>query len=160
MLKAMSKTMHPQHVMLLTEQQSGMRFCKACNKLLPLDKFKPEKRKYTCIEHLKAQKREMNLGTQEKRAFNSIRCRARVDMLTLGHTKMVLSRPQVVSMLTEHQLQNFAEFAIVPKKPDQMLTIDNAVLVLSYQRNYVMTKYKESKDPAKYEQDLAFIQKE
>jgi len=34
MLKAMSKTMHPQHVMLLTEQQSGMRFCKACNKLL------------------------------------------------------------------------------------------------------------------------------
>ena len=153
----MSKTTK-KSIMLLTEQQSGMRFCKACNKLLTLDKFKPEKRKYTCIEHLRAYKRKMVLGTQEKRAFNSIRCRARMDMITFGHTKMMLSRKQVATLITEHQMQNFTEFAVLPRKPDQMLTIDNAVLVLSYQRNYVLTKYKQSKDPLQYERDLAFIQ--
>jgi len=147
----------PTNIILLTEQQSGMRLCMECKKLLPLDKFRQDKRKYTCIEHLRAEKRRQILGTLEKRAFNSIRCRARLDMLLFGHTKMALSRKQVSAMLTHEQMQNYSQFAVIPRRSDEMLTIENAVLVHDWQRRYVLDRYKKARDAPQYESDLAFI---
>jgi len=144
-------------VLLLTEKESGLRLCITCKKLLPLDQFNPKKREYTCIEHMRANKRRLVLGTQDKRAFNSLRCRARSDMLLFGHDKMKLSRKELMSMLTENQMQNFSQYCVIPRKPEEILTIDNAVVVGTHQRRYVVGRWKRAKDVAQYEQDLKLL---
>ena len=144
-------------ILLLTEQESGLRFCLTCSKLLPLDKFNPNKRKFTCNKHERAYKCSIALGTQDKRTFNSMRCRARSDMLMFGHKKMVLSRLQLMSLLTEHQVQNFSQYCVIPRRPDEILTLDNAVVVGTLQRRYVVGRWKRTRNPDQYECDLALL---
>lgn len=144
-------------VVQLTEQQSGMRLCKTCNKLLPLDSFKSAKRTYMCIMHTRALRRKFILGTQEKRAFNSLRCRARQDMLTFGHKSIAIPRKQVTAMLTEEQLRSYPDYCIIPRRPDVPLTPENAIVVTSCQRRYVVAKWKTTRNADQYEADLAFI---
>ena len=144
-------------VLLLTELQSGLRLCLHCNKLLTLDKFKPHRRDYICIDHQRAKGRHQVLGTAEKRAFNSFRCRARFDMLMFGHKKMQLSRQDLLKIITPQQLENFSQYCVIPRKPDEVLTVDNAVIVGSYQRRYIIGRWKHEHDANQYEQDLAFV---
>ena len=145
------------NVTILPEQESGMRFCKACNKLLPLNQFRADKRKYTCISHLRAAKRHQVLGTHKKRAFNSLRCRARQDMLTFGHKYMMISRKQVTEMLSDEHMAHFPQYGLIPIRPDKPLTFDNAVIASTFQRSYVLGKWKKTHDPIQYEQDLRFL---
>ena len=143
--------------MALTEQHSGLRLCRACNKLLPLNCFRMDKRKYTCIEHLKARKRKMILGTTEKRCFNSLRCRARHDMLAFGHTKMQISRKLINAILTDDQIEDFTHHCVIPTNPDKILSADNIVVVNTWQRSYVIRRWRASKSTEQYIRDLTFI---
>lgn len=145
------------NVMALTEQHSGMRLCKACNKLLPLSEFHPTKRKFTCLTHLRAAKRKEILGTHEKRAFNSLRCRARQDMLMFGRKRMSVSRKQVEALLTDEQLSHFDQYSLIPRDPEDILSVDNIVVVSKFQRHYVIGRWRATRDPAQYKRDLDFI---
>jgi hypothetical protein len=141
----------------LTEKETGLRFCIACNKLVPLDQFRTDKRKYTCIPHYRAAGRKAVLGSHEKRAFNSLRCRARQDMLLLGHKRLIINHIQVTAMLTSDQMANFSNYCLIPKRPDHPLSVDNSIIVASEQRKYVIGNWKRSRDTEKYVQDLHFI---
>ncbi len=134
-----------------------MRFCIKCDKMLPLDQFKTRKRKYLCITHVRELKKHYALGTHEKRAFNSLRCRARTDMLLFGMTHMVMSQKQVASMLTEEQMTNFSKYCLMPRRPDQPLTLENSIVATSVQRKFVVGNWRSARDPDQYERDLQYI---
>lgn len=144
-------------VAILTEQAIGQRFCKTCNKLLPLDQFNPNQRAYKCLTHLRAEKRFHVLGTHEKRAFNSLRCRARDDRLIFGQAKLIISRKQVTAMLTPEQMANYSRYCLIPRRPDLPLTADNSVIVTGIQRSFVVSNWKLTKDSDQYERDLLYI---
>lgn len=142
---------------LRTEQETGMRFCIQCDELLPLDKFRTQKREYMCISHYRKMRVQFTLGTQEKRAFNSLRCKARSDMLLFNQERMFMPRTLVKSMLTAEQTTNFSAYSIIPKRPDQPLSEDNSIIVTSAQRIYVVAKWRTSRDSDQYERDLNYI---
>jgi hypothetical protein len=144
-------------VAVRTEQETGLRFCIACNKLVPLDQFRTDKRKYTCIPHLRAARKKEVLGSHEKRAFNSLRCRARQDMLLFGHDHMIMGYKQAMALLTPEQLADFSNFCLIPKRPDQPLAKDNSIIVTSVQRMYIVGNWKRSRDPEQYARDLQYI---
>jgi hypothetical protein len=137
-----------------TEQETGRRLCVQCDKMLSLDQFETKKRRFLCIEHFRAMKLHNTLGTHEKRAFNSIRCRARADMLLFGMDHMVLPMTLVLAMLTEDQLAEFSKFCIIPCRPDRPLSKENSIVVTSIQRIYVVSKWRSARDPDQYERDL------
>jgi hypothetical protein len=147
----------PTNVAIRTEQETGKRFCIKCDKLLPLEQFKTNKRKYLCITHLRAMKKHYALGTHEKRAFNSLRCRARTDMLMFGMSRMVMGQKQVKTMLTPEQMTNFSKYCLIPKRPDQPLTEGNSIIVTSVQRTYVVGNWRSTRDADQYERDLHYI---
>jgi hypothetical protein len=140
-----------------TENATGTRWCIKCNKLIPLDQFRTNKRTYLCTEHFRDMKRQDTLGTREKRAFNSLRCKARADMMLFGMSHMVLPRASVVGMLTDDQITNFSKVTIIPRRPDQPLTKENSIVVTSIQRIYVVAKWRSARDPDQYEHDLQFV---
>ena len=144
-------------IIVKTEQISGLRLCKACNMLLPLDQFRPRRGKYLCLAHLRAASRRHILGTHEKRAFNSLRCKARQDMIMFGHDHMVISRKQFNTKLTEEQMQQFSLYCMIPRRLDKPLTYENSVIVTSFQRKYIVSKWKILRDPDQYERDLEYI---
>jgi len=142
------------NVAMRTEQETGLRFCITCNKLVPLDQFRPDKRMYKCIPHHRAARLKVILGSHEKRAFNSLRCRARQDMILFGHDHMIMGYRTVMAMLTPEQLADFSNYCLIPKRPDQPLTKDNSIVVTSVQRMYIVGNWKKSRDSDQYERDL------
>jgi hypothetical protein len=140
-----------------TEQETGLRFCNRCDKMLPLDRFQTNRRKYVCSVHLKEIHVHETLGTQEKRAFNCLRCRARSDMLLFKQERMFMPKTLVLTMLTAEQIANFPDYCIVPKRPDQPLSKDNSIIVTLTQRKYVIKKWKSARDADKYEHELNHI---
>ena len=141
----------------ITENYVGLRLCLSCNKMLPIDKFKPNRYEHTCIEHLRARKCHSVLGTADKKAFNSLRCRARSDMIMFGHKQMKLSRQELMKIITKQQLQNYSKYCVIPRRPDEILTVDNIVIVESSQRRYVVGRWKRTEDANQYVRDLALI---
>ena len=135
-----------------------LRFCIACDKFLPSNLFQADgKRKFTCIPHIRIRRLHNVLGTQDKRAFNSLRCRAREDMLTFGHKRMTISRKQVVAMLSDEQMANFGSYSLIPLRSEHPLTVDNVVVVTTIQRRYIMGKYRISRDMEGYKRDLKLM---
>lgn len=143
-----------------TEQVTGVRYCSKCDKFLPLAQFRDNgKRLYMCIPHLRERARIATMGTLPNHAYNNLRCKARPDMLEFGHTKMLISRSEVIDMLTEEQITNFREYCLIPRRPDVPLSIQNSVVVTSPQRMYLIGRWRKSKDPHQYMRDLRHILK-
>ena len=134
-----------------------MRLCIQCDKLLPLDQFKPNKRSCMCIFHFRKLKLRDTLGTHDKRAFNSLRCRAHADMLLFKQDHMVLPKTLVMTMLTDDQKANFPVYCIIPRRPNEPLTKDNSILVTSIQRKFVVGRWKLARDQGQYGRDLTYI---
>lgn len=145
------------NIMAMTEQHSGLRLCKKCDKLLPLDQFNPKKRKFTCKMHMRAIHHRTVLGTHEKRAFNSLRCRARQDQLLLKQPRIHISRKQVKALLTDQQMEDFSHFCLIPKDPTKILSAENVLVVSSLQRKYIMGRWRLKQDVEQYRVDLEFI---
>jgi hypothetical protein len=132
-----------------------LQYCQACNELLPIDQFKTSsKRRFTCIPHLRAEDRRRVCGTPERRAYNSLRCRARDDMLTFGHTRMNISRTKVLTMISDEQVAQFSQYCLIPLRPDKPLAEDNAVIVSTDKRRFVINTWRKQKDADAYERNL------
>ena len=140
-----------------TEQETGMRMCVKCDKLLPLDRFRGKRRRHLCIFHFNEIHRNEIMGTLEKRAFNSIYCKAHSDMIIFKQDKMFLPRTLVVNLLTKEQIANFSKYCIIPKRPDQPISEDNSIAVTSTQRRQIVAKWKTLRDPGQYERDLDLV---
>ncbi len=147
-------------MLLHVEQETGLRFCRTCDKMLPLERFAIGKREYVCMEHSRAMHLDAVLGTPEKRAFNTLRCRARKDMFMFGHLHMKIGINQVVSMLSAAQIADYTNYALVPIVPSKPLAKDNAVIITKAKWQFVVGNWKAStrnQDDAKYKRDLDFI---
>ena len=131
-----------------------MRFCTLCDKLLPLNKFRPGSKRNCCHEHIKELAKFYTSGTQEKRAVNSLRSRVARDMTLFGPDKIHMSQREMIAMLNADQISNFSRWCIMPKNPTEPLSLSNAVLLLDYQRKYLIAAWKITKDKTEYEDQL------
>jgi hypothetical protein len=137
---------------ILTLTERGMRFCRMCDKLLPIDQFKTEyKRRYLCHTHLNEQHKFYAYGTPEKRAARALRVKAGKDMVLLGQNKITISKAEIISMLNAEQVANITPWCILPKKPDEPLSLTNSVILLNTQRKYLLSAWNIHKDKAEYE---------
>ena len=141
------------------EEQTGVRFCTTCDKAVPLSEFSTFKRRYMCIKHYREIMRHYTTGDHNKRAFNSLRCRAYQDMTVFGQKRMFMSRKQILAKLTDEQQADYSNHALIPKNPDQPLVESNSIVVTSAQRAYVVSNWKKSRDPEQYLQDLISVLK-
>lgn len=144
-----------------TERVTGVRYCSKCDKFLPIDQFRDRKtqRLFVCIPHMREMARIRCMGTVPRRAYNSLRCRARQDMLEFGHTKMNIRRAEIIDMLTEEQIAHHGEFCLVPRRPDRPLSLSNSIILSSPQRMYLMGRWRKSRDAIQYMRDLRHILK-
>jgi len=144
-------------ILTLTELYSGKRLCLKCNKLHSMESFRPNTKEHICIKHYRERRLRIALGTPEKRAFNSITNRARTDMRAFGQPKLFLQRKALLKMLRKDQIQNFSQVCVIPRRPDEVLTLENMVIVDASQRRYIMDGWKQTKDKNQYQRDLALV---
>jgi hypothetical protein len=78
-------------------------------------------------------------------------------MVLFNHDRMFLPKTLVTAILSKEQVANFSNYCIIPKRPDKPLSEDNCIVVTSIQRIYVVAKWKSSRDPDQYENDLRHI---
>ena len=71
--------------------------------------------------------------------------------------KVNLSSKQILGMLTADQMASYDKFSLMPKNPEEPITIENCQLVTTIQRAYVMANWKQSRDATKYASALQFI---
>ncbi len=150
--------MNARSLLQRTEVETGMRFCRGCNGLVPLDQFPAERHRHTCTYHTSERRRKEVLGTPEKRAFNSIRCRARKDMIVFGHQRMFMGIKQVMSLMSAEQLADYKNFALVPIVPSQPISKCNVAVIGEAKRKALMANWKATnQDDAQYGRSLGLV---
>ncbi len=137
------------------EKGEALRFCKECNKMMPIDQFAPSRRSYQCIAHFREMRRRVVLGTPLKRMFNSIRCRCYQDMRLFNQKSMTITVDRIRELLTPQQMEDYSSYCIIPKDPTIPMSLDNSIAVTSYQRRYIVGAWK--KDPASYGSALSLM---
>ena len=133
------------------------RVCIHCRRPLPLTSFKEGSRTRVCLVHAKSLRLGYVLGTVRKRAFNSLRLRARHDRFAFRQERISLSIEEALAHLTEEQIQDYSRWSLVPRCPEKVLSGTNAVLVTNYQRRYLMCQWKMGRSLEAYKAHLAFL---
>jgi hypothetical protein len=133
---------------LSSAPQTQQRFCRECNKMMPIEKFAPHRPGKQCIDHFREMRRRVVLGTPLKRMFNSLRCRCYQDMRLFNQKTMAITLERVRELLTPQQMESYSNYCIIPNDPSLPLSHDNSTAVTSYQRRYIVGCWK--KDPAAY----------
>ena len=140
-----------------TEQETGSRWCKSCDRMVALDQFAPGKRRYQCAAHYRGIRRQLAVGTTDRRMYNSIRSRAYQDMRLFGQTSMGVGVNQIKELMSPAQMADFSAYCIIPKDPSVPMTRENAVAVTNAQRRYVVGTWKPKRDAAAYRIALSYI---
>jgi hypothetical protein len=134
-----------------TEEATGTRFCVTCNALVPLEEFSSNVRRFRCIQHHKAERRRIVTATAEKRAVNSLRSKSHIDMKTLFDLSyMKMGVKEIHALLSPDQLECFSKFCIIPRRPNEHLSLDNAIAVTSEQRKSIVRVWKSKHDVKAY----------
>ena len=137
-----------------SEQTAGTRYCKMCDDYLPLDMFNLERKRFLCITHLKRANIDQLYGTIEQKAMNGFRSRSYHDLFIFGQEKLNISKQDIMELWTDEQIKNYKQWRLVPKKPDEMLTRNNAVFVKKEQRRYLISNWKFKKNVNDYIEEL------
>jgi hypothetical protein len=147
-----TKNLCPTVVIRKMEEASGSRYCKTCDKLLPLDMFDISLRnhRFLCTAHTKESYHTWAYGTKEKRAFSTFKAKLQADRKLFGQDHVEIKKKHMVSLVTKEQLANAGEWCIVPRRPDVPISGDNAVMVTIYMRRCLIKKWKSDHDPAQY----------
>jgi hypothetical protein len=156
----MEPTAHTDHItpywiVQQTEEATGLRYCNgACKSLLPLSKFRSKQKPKTLCHECHKQKSRDFFNTTIRLAYNSLVCRARSDTHLFKQTKMNISMTQFMLMVTPAQMENFAAWAIVPKDPLKTVSHENSTVILSYQRRFLISRWKRHQEPERYAKEL------
>jgi hypothetical protein len=147
----------PQHtrvrsavIMRQLEAAAGTRFCKHCDAMLPLDRFTRKDAGYLCDTHRRLAQRKSEFGTVERRALSTLCAKAQGDRRVFGHARMALRKSEMAKMLTQEHIQNYPEWAIVPRDPTRETAADNAALITVYQRRCLVRNWKKHRAPDMY----------
>ena len=137
------------------------RFCITCGEMVPIDRFRSKKRQYRCIKHAREKRRHQILGTAEKRAFNSMRTRANQDMRLLGMEYVGFEETNVFAAYAKTADATYKTHSLVPMDPQKPMCVpQNAVLIPSAARRFIMSNWRDSPDAAKYGRDLQYVMAE
>ena len=78
-------------------------------------------------------------------------------MLTFGLSRMAITRTQVLAMLSDEQVAQFSQCSLMPLRPDKPLASDNAVIVSTDERRFVMNTWRKQKDADAYERNIKAV---
>jgi hypothetical protein len=142
----------------MTEKATGLRYCSAmCNALLPADRFRAKQRpRNVCHMCHKEQKRGY-FNTQLKLAYNSLLTRARCDRSIFKQSKLSITLQELLLILNPTQIEKYSAWAIVPKNPCEVVTKENSVVIPSYQRRFLVSRWKVHRDQKLYEEELGSL---
>ena len=118
-------------IVMETEHATCLRYCAGCKTLIPPDSFKSEKKRFKCHECHRASRRAYT-SSQVQRAYNGFICKARSDRELFGHASIALSAQDLFELLTADQVKDFAEWAVVPRRPDLLLAKGNATVIKNF----------------------------
>jgi hypothetical protein len=127
------------------ERRHGVRFCKRCSKLLPLDAFKRGARTYTCLAHA-APPPEPRPCTHRKAATN-MHLMAHRDRGRFGQQAVLLSAGEMASILCQHGVTDPGDavrWSFVPLNPLLPLSSQNFRLLSKRQRRPLMARWASS----------------
>jgi len=145
-------------LVMQAKKDKSVRFCRTCNKLLPIDQFDQRENRFFCRQHLKDVFRWYRQGTQPKRAVNNLRVRCWKDKDIFGQTKSDITCQDIRDLMTPEQLNQFSKFSVVPKDPTKPISASNALLIKSDCRKYLVACWKVTRDLAQYQQILQMPQ--
>ena len=132
----------------------SVRYCRKCEKSMPLDQFEPGEVRFFCREHLREILRWYRQGDQCRRAISNLRVKCWNDKAAFGQTHVDLSCQEIRNMMTIDQMKSFSLYAIVPKDPTLTLSSSNAVLITANCRKYLMASWKLTHDKTQYQEIL------
>ena len=136
------------------ETATHCKFCLRCSSLLPEDSFKAKTQRFRCYKCFRNMRREF-LSSQLQRAYNTLLCRARKDTRVFAQDRIELSTQDLRELpLTKEQIKNCSVWSIVPRSPGLPLTKDNAILIPSHRRRFLVHQWKTSRDHELYARDL------
>jgi hypothetical protein len=141
------------HVVKMTEGATGRRYCLSCNKVLPITAFKTLEKRFKCRACFRTMNKEF-FSTNVQRLHNSLLCRARRDKDLFGHPKISLSLQELLEIMTADQVRDFSAWVVVPKQPSMILTKDNAKIIPSFQRKFLLAEWRKGNDHKLYTQNL------
>jgi hypothetical protein len=133
----------PYWILKKTEEAAGLRFCNGeCKTLIPLSKFKNKQKSRNLCHECYKRSCKAYFNTRFRLAYNSLICRARSDTPLFNQKKINITIAELLVMATPAQIEDFSAWAIVPKKPSETVSKENSVLILSYQRMYLINRWK------------------
>ena len=142
----------PTAVIQKMETAYGCRYCKTCDKLLPLELFDQTLKnvRFLCTAHTKEAYHTWAYGTREKRAFSTFKAKLQADKKLFGQDHVEIRKRDMNKLVTQEQLANAGEWCIIPKKPDVPISGENAVMATVYMRRVLMKNWKANRDPTQY----------
>jgi hypothetical protein len=170
----------PYLIVELFEKDTGKRFCAQCRAMLPVGDFPYSRQQgihfFSCKLHptdppnakpgptkKRTNRPEVRGGAAEVSgeatevrglAAKSLRNRAWQDLPTFGQGTLPLTLAQTKDLLLQEHIDDYAHFAIIPRRPHEPLTQDNAIVVSVPHRRYLTGLWRQRHDPLAYERDL------
>jgi hypothetical protein len=135
------------------ETITGNRYCKECNKMLPLENFDLQLKnapRFLCKTHTKELYHSWGYGTHDKRAFSTFKAKLQADRKIFDQDRIEIKKRDIVNLVKPEHLQNFGEWAIIPKNPGVPISGQNMEIVSIYMRRCLVRRWKKHKDPAQY----------
>ena len=123
-----------QSLVKLAKKIKDKRYCRECMKMLPLDQIRPNS--FFCHKHYKM------VSSWNRAEADGVRPKCIADMHTFGQTTIQLSTKQIRDLMTPNQIQNYKKWCIVPVDPTHPLTVDNAVVVSSIHRMFLISHWR------------------
>jgi len=140
----------------MPKQPRTTRLCRTCQQMLPLDKFNPKITYAYCIDHVNAYIKLTKKRGVKKTPCDIIRFRCWVDKKAFGQIEVKLTKKSICQLLCDDQLSDTKAWAIVPICPTSALTQDNATVVSSVHRRYLMAQWKLDNNVEVYQHILQY----
>jgi hypothetical protein len=162
---------NPYYLLGIFEKGVGKRLCIRCGLMLPTEEFAPGQRQNTqhfvCKKHPEeCQKIEEKPENGKRRrgeakdesplelAAVSLRKRAKNDLETFKQSVLDLSMSQTRELLRREHINDYCHFSIVPLRPQEPVSPDNAAVVSVSHRRYITGLWRQTHDPVVYARDL------
>jgi hypothetical protein len=127
--------------------QNGMRFCRVCNKFLPIGMFPIGQRRYTCRPHIWkkiGKKSKMRLHQKPEKKLLSqmwVQCYKDSRMLRVD---IHMKQKDISMMLQGIQENERGGLCVLPKDPLSPISPENSALVTKNNRRVMLSEWKKA----------------
>lgn len=132
----------------------GMRYCRKCEKLLPLDKFKLGQRRFMCKLHIRERVKMYTRGDRDRNAVFTIKQRAWVDMHYFKQARLNMTPKELISILTDEHKDHPLHWALMPVDPEQPISLENSIIIPILHRRMLMLLWRHTNDVQQYKDSV------